>query len=205
RGQAVQRPSGREDQAAVSSGTPEQNALAQYGSSSSASDSDSCDDGPPEAVSSKAPPAHLSSAEEVTTRPEGAPEVGQTADDSKNAGVEGSAPKVQSRVETLEPKRKPLPVQPKRPPRNPFASRPTLLRNLLLPEIRMTVANLSQAIHFLVDNDFLEDVELKPGEADEKMIEVIVETSTNETIQHDKTAQPTEDPSEPLNNMPSLS
>jgi len=38
----------------------------------------------------------------------------------------------------------------------------------LLPEIRVTVSNLSQAIRFLVDNDFLENVELKPGEANEK-------------------------------------
>lgn len=37
----------------------------------------------------------------------------------------------------------------------------------------MTVSNLSQAIRFLVDNDFLENVELKPGQADERMIEVI--------------------------------
>lgn len=29
----------------------------------------------------------------------------------------------------------------------------------------MTVSNLSQAIRFLVDNDLLENVELKPGEA----------------------------------------
>jgi len=63
--------------------------------------------------------------------------------------------------------------EPKKPPRNAFASRPTLLRNLLLPEIRMTVSNLSQAIRFLVDNDFLENVELKPGAANEKMIQVI--------------------------------
>lgn len=37
----------------------------------------------------------------------------------------------------------------------------------------MTVSNLSQAIRFLVDNDFLENVELRPGQATEKMIEVI--------------------------------
>ena len=37
----------------------------------------------------------------------------------------------------------------------------------------MTVSNLSQAIHFLVENDFLENVELKPGEANEKRIEVL--------------------------------
>jgi hypothetical protein len=42
----------------------------------------------------------------------------------------------------------------------------------------MTVSNLSQAIHFLVDNDFLENVELKPGEANEKRIEVVGEQTT---------------------------
>jgi hypothetical protein len=47
---------------------------------------------------------------------------------------------------------------------------------LLLPEIRNTISNLSQAIRFLVDNDFLQNVEMKPGEADEKPIEVIGES-----------------------------
>jgi len=65
-------------------------------------------------------------------------------------------------------------LQPKNPLRNPFASRPTLLRNLLLPEICITVSNLSQAIRFLVDNDFLQDVELSPGQAlDQKTIEIL--------------------------------
>lgn len=40
----------------------------------------------------------------------------------------------------------------------------------------MTVSNLSQAIRFLVDNDFLENVELRPGQAQEKMLEVISST-----------------------------
>ncbi len=39
----------------------------------------------------------------------------------------------------------------------------------------MTVSNLSQAIRFLVDNDFLDNVELKPGQANERMIEIIGE------------------------------
>jgi hypothetical protein len=39
----------------------------------------------------------------------------------------------------------------------------------------MTVSNFSQAIHFLVENDFLENVELKPGQATEKRIEVVGE------------------------------
>lgn len=41
----------------------------------------------------------------------------------------------------------------------------------------MTVSNLSQAIRFLVDNDFLEGVELRPGES-KKMIEVVSESQT---------------------------
>ncbi|KAF9015264.1 hypothetical protein BDQ17DRAFT_1340758 [Cyathus striatus] len=64
-------------------------------------------------------------------------------------------------------------VMPKQQPRNPFSSRLTLLHNLLLPEIRVTISNLSQAIRFLVDNNFLDDIEITPGEADSKMIEVL--------------------------------
>jgi len=37
----------------------------------------------------------------------------------------------------------------------------------------MTVSNLSQAIRFIVDNDFLDNVELKAGQANEKIIEVV--------------------------------
>ena len=44
----------------------------------------------------------------------------------------------------------------------------------------MTVSNLSQAIHFLVQNDFLENVELNPGDADEKLIEVLDESNDSE-------------------------
>jgi len=45
----------------------------------------------------------------------------------------------------------------------------------------MTVSNLSQAIRFLVDNDFLKNVELRPGQASEKMIEVIASSTTVQT------------------------
>jgi len=79
----------------------------------------------------------------------------------------------------VKPANKPRAAQPRKPPYNPFASRPTLLRNLLLPEIRVTVSNLSQAIRFLVDNDFLEGVEMKPGEAAEKLIEIIGDSTAN--------------------------
>jgi hypothetical protein len=38
------------------------------------------------------------------------------------------------------------------------------------------VSNFSQAIRFLIDNDFLENVELQPGDAEQKMIEIVGET-----------------------------
>jgi hypothetical protein len=47
---------------------------------------------------------------------------------------------------------------------------------LLVPEIRHTVSNLSQVIHFLVDNDFLDNVELQPGDADSQLIKVLDST-----------------------------
>ncbi|TFK30527.1 hypothetical protein FA15DRAFT_662496 [Coprinopsis marcescibilis] len=74
--------------------------------------------------------------------------------------------------------RKRRPLQPKKPLHNPFDNRPPLLRNLLLPEIRITVSNLSQAIRFLVDNDYLRGVELKPGQAEDALIQVL---SSHET------------------------
>ncbi|KAH7931085.1 hypothetical protein BV22DRAFT_999201 [Leucogyrophana mollusca] len=112
-------------------------------------------DGAPEVISSKAP-IDLRQLDEGKEPPNVKP----ISEDSENAPV----PK---------PFKAPMAQQPKKPPRNVFASRPTLLRNLLLPEIRITVSNLSQAVRFLVDNDFLRDVELKPGEALEKKIEVV--------------------------------
>ena len=46
----------------------------------------------------------------------------------------------------------------------------------------MTVSNLSQAIHFLVANDFLDGVEMRPGEADEKLIEVLDESASADLV-----------------------
>ncbi|KIJ45286.1 hypothetical protein M422DRAFT_30134 [Sphaerobolus stellatus SS14] len=83
---------------------------------------------------------------------------------------------VTSALPTVRRCKPPGPLYPKPPPPNPFASRPSLLRNLLLPEIRHTVSHLSQAIHFLVENNFLEGVELKPGDADKQHIKVIGST-----------------------------
>ncbi|TFK57172.1 hypothetical protein OE88DRAFT_1730578 [Heliocybe sulcata] len=145
-------------------------------SSESGSDSDS--DDAPEAVSSK-PPAGLvnayrsSDTEEETVDPVPIPIV----EGPNDTQPEIPAPAMPSAREappvSTTPIKKPFVPQPKRPLHNPFGFRPSLLRRLLLPEIRMTVSNFSQAIHFLVENDFLEDVELKPGQASEKMIEVI--------------------------------
>lgn len=39
----------------------------------------------------------------------------------------------------------------------------------------MTVSNLSQAIHFLVENDCLDGVEMTPGEGNQRTIEVMNE------------------------------
>ncbi|KAJ7110128.1 nuclear fragile X mental retardation-interacting protein 1-domain-containing protein [Mycena epipterygia] len=114
-------------------------------SESSSTDASDDDDGAPETVSSRPQPV-------VAPQPEAAPV-----------------------LHPAEVKQRPRPPQPKQPVRNHFASRPTLLRNLLLPEIRITVSNLSQAIRFLIDNDFLQNVELRPGQANEKRIEVLHE------------------------------
>lgn len=121
-------------------------------------DSDSDDDKAPEVVTSKPPISHpLSVGQETSRVSEGATEVLMLSE----------LPSANKKF--IRPRKR----EPKLPSRNPFAARPTLLRNLLLPEIRMTVSNLSQAIRFLVDNDFLRDVELKPGQADHTLIEVV--------------------------------
>lgn len=54
---------------------------------------------------------------------------------------------------------------------------------LLLPEIRNTVSNLSQAIRFLVDNDFLENVELKPGDAERQKNRIQILSSTENSTE----------------------
>ncbi|KDQ12844.1 hypothetical protein BOTBODRAFT_33990 [Botryobasidium botryosum FD-172 SS1] len=72
-------------------------------------------------------------------------------------------------IQSLQPPSHRRPLQPRAPPRNPFAptARPSLLRALLAPDIRATVSNLSQSIRFLVANDFLRGVERWAGEAEE--------------------------------------
>ncbi|OSD03581.1 hypothetical protein PYCCODRAFT_1476971 [Trametes coccinea BRFM310] len=130
----------------------------------SGSDSDS--DGAPEAFSSKAPPGAPQPSDENAM---------EEVETEQSTEAANTAVATEPANRPPEPVKKPRPRQPRRPLYNPFAQRPSLLRNLLLPEIRMTVSNLSQAIHFLVDNDFLDNVELKPGQANERMIQVVGE------------------------------
>ncbi|KAF5355644.1 hypothetical protein D9756_003840 [Leucocoprinus leucothites] len=139
----------------------------------SSSDEDRSDnDGAPEVVSSKQPTSHA----------------GESRNGSKKL-TKTQIPNLRSSTNTrfVRPNKK----EPKLPPRNPFASRPTLLRNLLLPEIRMTVSNLSQAIRFIVDNDFLRDVELKPGQADHSLIEVLNSQPCEPAQVHQRSSTPT--------------
>jgi len=44
---------------------------------------------------------------------------------------------------------------------------------LLSSEIRHTVSNLSQVIHFIVENDFFDGVELHPGDSTNLAIQVL--------------------------------
>ncbi|KAF9650473.1 hypothetical protein BDM02DRAFT_3083385, partial [Thelephora ganbajun] len=109
-------------------------------------DSSDSDDAPPEALSTKA-------VKNAVAEPLPLPETSRDAEIKPSIGEKpiGS--------------RRPTARQPRGPPPIPFGQKTSLLRNLLLPEIRNTVSNLSQAIRFLVDNDFLENVELEPGDA----------------------------------------
>lgn len=52
------------------------------------------------------------------------------------------------------------------------------------------MSNLSQAIRFLVDNDFLREVEMKPGEAQQKMIEVVQSTRSETEHLNSHTNEP---------------
>ncbi|KAG7099304.1 hypothetical protein E1B28_001162 [Marasmius oreades] len=117
---------------------------------------ESSDDGAPESMPVRPPPDELPNS---PVTPAMAAPVEQLKDTRSTANGTGSLKKRS--------------IQPKDAPHIPFGPKSNLLRNLLLPEIRITVSNLSQAIRFIVDNDFFNGVELKPGEANEKKIEVI--------------------------------
>jgi hypothetical protein len=57
---------------------------------------------------------------------------------------------------------------------------------LLQPEIRHTVSNLSQAIRFIVDNDMFHGVELKAGDAENVLIKEVEPPGSN-NIESDAT------------------
>ncbi|WVR05701.1 hypothetical protein IAU60_002725 [Kwoniella sp. DSM 27419] len=75
-----------------------------------------------------------------------------------------SAPGGSSSTRPIEERKQP-PRQPMTKRANPFA-RPSMLGSLLANPIENTISQLSQTIRFLVANDFLRGVELKPGDAD---------------------------------------
>ncbi|KAI0931997.1 hypothetical protein AcV5_004648 [Taiwanofungus camphoratus] len=158
-------------QTLTSSSTTRPSRSREQNSNFDATDSDSDSDGAPEVISSKGP-------SNPTEKELSQPDIQASAQASEIQATDLIQGTPTSAVQPLQPTKKSL-RQPRRPPRNPFAARHSLLWNLLHPEIRTTVSNLSQAIRFLVDNDFLENVELRPGQASEKMIEV-VGSSTSE-------------------------
>jgi len=81
---------------------------------------------------------------------------------AKTCGVSANA------VQRRQPRRHV--AAPPKAPNNHFSrtSRRPLLRNLLEPEVHVTLSNLSQAIRFIVANDCLRNVELKPGDAEDE-------------------------------------
>ncbi|CDO73222.1 hypothetical protein BN946_scf185007.g277 [Trametes cinnabarina] len=156
-------------------------------------DSDSDSDGAPEIITSKAPLGAPQPSED------NAMEVEEVLEEVATETTNSLRP-TEAAKQPPEAVKKPRPRQPRRPLYNPFAQRPSLLRNLLLPEIRMTVSNLSQAIHFLVDNDFLDNVELKPGQANERMIEVLPDHAAAVTAPASSVTSSTEVPAVPSPN-----
>lgn len=89
-------------------------------SSGKDSDSDSDSDGAPEVVSSKAP---LETSVDGGGGPPGESTISDDEDDAKDT-TEVPARAAQQSL------KKPRPKQPRRPPYNPFAQRPSLLRNV---------------------------------------------------------------------------
>jgi len=62
-----------------------------------------------------------------------------------------------------------------------YGTKHCLLRSLLLPEIGHSVSNLSQAIRFVVENQFFDDVELNAGEGQERLVQTIHPSPNIET------------------------
>ncbi|CAO1636812.1 unnamed protein product [Parajaminaea phylloscopi] len=83
----------------------------------------------------------------------------QPADQSQTAGPSRAAP-----ASHVPANRRP---RPRAPPPNPFEPR-NLLHALLKNEIGKHLSSVAQVIRFLVRNDFLQNVELQPGDAEEQ-------------------------------------
>lgn len=94
-------------------------------SSSSQSDSD---DGPPEAVSSKAPTGLV--ADIVSSEDETEHDQPQALEETMSSLPPPQTEDTQREDAAITPIRKPAPPQPKKPPRTPFGSHPSLLRNV---------------------------------------------------------------------------
>lgn len=126
----------------------------------SSSDSDSDDDD----SASDAP------SEEPATRPELEDDDGPSGskrpylDDPATAAAPSSRPLKATPASHVPPHRRP---RPRNPPRNPFEQR-NLLHSLLKDEINQHVYAVAQVVRFLVRNDFLRDVEMQPGMAEEQ-------------------------------------
>lgn len=156
--------------------------------SDSDSDADSGSDMDPvlDAVSSKLPPSThppLSLAKPTAPYPDGSNEadtVPAFVPDLPLLPRPASSPtQIQPQIQihtqnTKAPRRRKPAHGPSKPRANPFSqsarSRPTLLRNLLQREVEVTLSNLSQAIRFIVANDCLKNVEMKPGDAEEERL-----------------------------------
>ncbi|THH18406.1 hypothetical protein EW146_g2570 [Bondarzewia mesenterica] len=144
--------------------------------SSSSSDSESDVDGPPEAVSSKAPSGLLESAAHPSSAGDkDGVELESSQDPSVPLVMESAAPP-SADTQGTRPCSGSYPLHQAHPETPTSAAETATTQSFWLASITPAkLSNLSQAIHFLVHNDFLENVELKPGDADQKMIEVIGE------------------------------
>ncbi|KIS01616.1 hypothetical protein L804_01494 [Cryptococcus deuterogattii 2001/935-1] len=86
--------------------------------------------------------------------------------------------------------------QPRQPPArkpNPF-ERPSMLGALLANPIQNTLSQISQTIRFLVANDMLQDVEIRPGQAEEE------EKARNKVVLLDES----KDNNEAIDNKPNM-
>ena len=141
--------------------------------SSSDSSSDSDMDPIADAVSSKPPQSYFhddDDDETMETRGATIPDDEFESQALTDTRQRSPSPLAHNEVSNYAVQRRPRRRQPQKPKNNLFSrtSRRTLLRNLLESEVQVTLSNLSQAIRFIVANDCLRNVELKPGDAEDE-------------------------------------